>query len=461
LPTRQFASARQFLSARQLKPIRQLMPIRRQMSTRPLMPIRRLLPTRRLWFKVGAVAGAGAVAFSIGAVAGARADGGTSRAGTATGRAAAGTRSSQVVAKPISPTPLSAAAQAALRAESGELAKLSIQQQAGQRVVYSYSGLNPPARLLYLIRHGEVGGVIFFGENISSEPQIAKVISELNAANAAKSNPARGYPLMLMTDQEGGEVRRLPGAPVMSEKQIGESAHPAAEAKKAGKGAAKNLLGVGMNINLAPVLDVYRKPGDFDDQYQRSYSMNPHVVSSAGAAFISAQQAGHVAATAKHFPGLGTASAQQNTDERPVTLQVKLATLRKVDEYPYKAAIKAGVKLVMVSWAVYPALDKSRPAGLSAKVVQGELEKRLGFTGVTITDSLGAGALEHYGTTGNRAQLAAQAGMDIILCSSQTASQGVACMNGLASGYRKGVLPKSQFEASVAEVLQLRSGLAK
>jgi beta-N-acetylhexosaminidase len=418
------------------------------------------LLTRQLWIKISAVAGAGAIAFSIGAIAGGRADGGTSRAGSATGRAAAGTRSSEVTARPIPATPLTAAAQAALRAEQGELAKLTTQQQAGQRVVYSYSGLNPPARLLYLIRHGQVGGVIFFGQNISSEPQITKVIKQLDAANSAKTNPARGYPLMLMTDQEGGEVRRLPGAPVMSEKQIGESAHPAAEARAAGRGAAANLLGVGMNINLGPVLDVFRTAGDFDDKYHRSYSMNPHVVSSAGAAFITAQQAGHVAATAKHFPGLGTASAQQNTDERPVTLKVKLSTLRSVDEFPYVAAITAGVKLVMVSWAVYPALDRSRPAGLSAKVVQSELEKRLGFTGVTITDSLGAGALEHYGSTGNRAQLAAQAGMDIILCSSQTASQGVACMNGLASGYRNGVLPKSQFEAAVAQVLLLRSGLA-
>jgi beta-N-acetylhexosaminidase len=437
------------------------LPTRQALPTRPPLASRRLFATRRLWVKVGAVAGAGALAFTIGAIAGGRANGGTSKPGTATSRAPARSRSSHVVARRISATPLTPAAQAALAAERSELAKLTTQQQAGQRVVYSYSGLNPPARLLSLIKQGEVGGVIFFGQNISSEPQITSVIAELDAANASTSNPARAYPLMLMTDQEGGEVRRLPGAPVMSEKQIGESKHPAAEAAKAGTGAAANLLGVGMNINLAPVLDVYRKPGDFDDQYQRSYSMNPKVVSAAGAAFITAQQAGDVAATAKHFPGLGTASAQQNTDERPVTLRVKLSTLRSVDEYPYVAAIKAGVKLVMVSWAVYPALDKSRPAGLSAKVVQGELEQRLGFTGVTITDSLGAGALEHYGSTGNRAQLAAQAGMDVILCSSQTASQGVACMNGLASGYSKGVLPESQFEAAVAQVLQLRSGLAK
>jgi beta-N-acetylhexosaminidase len=85
---------------------------------------------------------------------------------------------------------------------------------AGQRVIYSYTGLEPPATLLNWIRHGQVGGVIFFGGNISSRAQIASVISELNQANASPLNPMRAFPLLLMTDQEGGLVRRLPGQPL-------------------------------------------------------------------------------------------------------------------------------------------------------------------------------------------------------------------------------------------------------
>lgn len=105
-----------------------------------------------------------------------------------------------------------------------------------------------------------------------------------------------------------GLVRRLPGPPVLSEKQIGESAGPAAQATAAGTGAGQNLAGAGLNVNLAPVLDVYRTPDSFDDQFQRSYSMNPQTVADLGADFITAQQATGVAATAKHFPGLGTAT---------------------------------------------------------------------------------------------------------------------------------------------------------
>jgi beta-N-acetylhexosaminidase len=336
---------------------------------------------------------------------------------------------------------------------------LSLAQMAGQRVIYSYRGLTPPAGLLRLIRHGEAGGVIFFGGNISSKAQIAGVISQLDHANASLKNPLHALPLLLMTDQEGGQVRRLPGAPLLSEKQIGESAHPAAEAKKAGTGAGQNLASVGMNVNLAPVLDVYRAPGDFDDQFGRSYSMNPLKVSYLGVDFIKAQQALGVAATGKHFPGLGAATSSQNTDEGPVRLNVSRYGLRTIDEYPYKAAIAAGVKLVMVSWAIYPALDPGRPAGLSRTIVRGELRQRLGFTGVTITDALEAGALRVFGTTRHRATLAAKAGMDLILCARQSVYQGDQARIALEDGFSGGMLNQAGFKAAVHRIITLRSSL--
>ena len=335
---------------------------------------------------------------------------------------------------------------------------LSLQQMAGQRVIFSYGGLRPPASLLNLIRHGEAAGVIFFSQNVSSDAQIAKVIAELEQADASPTNPVR-KPLLLMTDQEGGQIRRLPGPPVLSEAQIGASSNPAAAAANAGTTAGQYLRGLGLNVDLAPVLDVFRQPGDFDDQFQRSYSMDPAVVSELGSDFITAQQAQGVASTAKHFPGLGAATQPEDTDLRPVTLKVPLATIRDTDEVPYKAAIAAGVRLVLVSWAVYPALDPGRPAGLSSTIVNGELRKRLGFKGVTITDALEAGALRAYGSFQNRSLLAAEAGMDLILCSQQNVSEGEQAVIGLENGYRGGQLPKQAFNAALDRVLALRSSL--
>ena len=443
--------------------------------------------THRLWLTVGGSAAAIAVALtagcssSSGAVGSGQAAESAGSAGAGSQHSAgqpSGSQSSPPADGPASsPTPDSPAQQAAeaiqgpaavptaaqlaaLTAQSAEIAKLSPAQMAGQRVIYSYNGLSVPASLLNLIRHGEAGGVIFFGANISSQAQLEGVIAQLENANAATTNPARGYPLMLMADQEGGLVRRLSWAgPDQSEAQIGASASPASAAAVAGAQAAAGLRAVGMNVNLAPVLDVYRRPGDFDDQYQRSYSMSPGIVSAAGAAFVTAQQAGGVAATLKHFPGLGDASAAQDTDDRPVRINVSAQTLRDVDELPYQAAIKAGARLVMVSWANYPALDPKLPAALSPTIIQGELQQRLGFTGVTITDALGAGALRAYGTLQNRTMLAGRAGMDALLCTAVDPVPGWRCVKGLRDGYRDGALPKTAFKAQLAQLLQLRKGL--
>jgi beta-N-acetylhexosaminidase len=337
--------------------------------------------------------------------------------------------------------------------------KLTPDELAGQRIIYAYAGLRPPASLLTAIRAGEAGGVIFFGPNISSLSQIRGVIAELQRASLASPLHTR---LLMLTDQEGGEVRRLPGAPALSEKQIGRSRAAASLAHAAGTGAGHALAGVGMNVNLAPVLDVYRRPGNFIDEFQRSYSSTPSTVATLGGAFIGAQQRLGVAATAKHFPGLGAAAQSQNTDLRPVTLGLSAATLRSADEAPYRTAIAAGVKLVMTSWAIYPALDPFRPAGLSPTVIQGELRRRLRFRGVTITDGIDAGAVTPYGGLARRSVLAAQAGADLILCAAvnpaaNTPAQGITAMHAIAGAIGSRSISTASAQQAAARILALRS----
>jgi beta-N-acetylhexosaminidase len=364
-----------------------------------------------------------------------------------------------LLASPLSVSAVASAIQEV--AQSAVAAAMSPRQLAGQRVIYSYSGLTPPASLLSLVRAGEVGGVIFFGDNYQSPGQFEATVSSFETANRAATNPARAYPLLLMTDQEGGYVNRLPGAPYHAEKWIGSrptAGGRAYQAHQAGAGAANTLLHFGLNVDLAPVIDVYRTPGDFDDQYQRSYSTSPQVVSNLGADFISAEQRAGLAAAAKHFPGLGAATASQNTDLRPVTINLPKATLESTDEHPYQAAIAASVDLVMVSWAVYPSLGSSAPAGMSTAIIQGELRTRLHFQGVTITDAIGAGALASYGSNQNRALRAAAAGMQLIMAS-DSLSQGIQCMDALVSGYKNGSLPAPAFRGTVMQILTLRASL--
>ncbi|MFE0459858.1 glycoside hydrolase family 3 N-terminal domain-containing protein [Kitasatospora sp. NPDC058965] len=334
--------------------------------------------------------------------------------------------------------------------------QLTADQLAGQRVVYSYKGTTPPEPLLTAIRTGRAAGVIFFGSNTADPERFRQAVEELRKAQ--QQSPVH-QPLLLMTDQEGGLVRRLPGAPQLSARAIGQQPDPVAAAQQAGQEAGANLAAAGLNVNLAPVLDVYREPGNFIDKPQRSFGQDPALVAALGQAFVTGQHTSGVAGTAKHFPGLGSAPAKADTDTTPVTLTASRTELADVDEAPYSAALAADVDLVMVSWAVYPALDPDRPAGLSGTVVNGELRDRLGFHGVTITDALEAGALKAYGDAGDRAVAAAQAGMDLILCSAMDPTEGADATAALSDALESGRLDRASFTSAVDRISALRSRL--
>ncbi|HZJ02915.1 MAG TPA: glycoside hydrolase family 3 N-terminal domain-containing protein [Thermoleophilia bacterium] len=113
----------------------------------------------------------------------------------------------------------------------------------------------------------------------------------------------------------------------------------------------------------------------------------------------------------------------------------------------------------MVSWAVYPALDPRFPAGLSSTIVQEELRGRLHFQEVTITDAIDAGALQAFGTFEHRALLAAEAGMDLILCASRDVSPGEQALEGLERGYMDGTLDRATFQESLQRIIDLRLSL--
>ncbi|MER8186119.1 glycoside hydrolase family 3 N-terminal domain-containing protein [Kitasatospora sp. NPDC094015] len=332
----------------------------------------------------------------------------------------------------------------------------TVLQLAGQRVIHSYRGLTPPDDLLAEIRGGRAAGVIFFKDNYQDARQFGSAVRLLRQARHSSGVRA---PLLLMTDQEGGLVRRVPGAPELSARAVGRAADPMAAAADAGTGAGRNLAGLALNVNLAPVLDVYQEPGNFIDRKERSYSSDPQQVAALGSGFLAAQQRTGVAATAKHFPGLGSAASAENTDLAPVTLPIEAATLRAVHEAPYRAAIAAGVRLVMLSWAVYPALDADRPAGLSPTVVEQELRGRLGFRGVTLSDALEAGALQDFGDTGHRAVAAATAGVDLLLCSSGDPAQGRDATAALATALTSGRLDPASFTHATHRIADLQAHL--
>jgi beta-N-acetylhexosaminidase len=168
---------------------------------------------------------------------------------------------------------------------------------------------------------------------------------------------------------------------------------------------------MGVNVDLAPVLDV-SQPQTADSIKSRTFGSNPATVSQVGVAFAQGLQDGTVVATAKHFPGLGRATV--NTDQQPTSIAATSTQLQS-DLEPFKAAIDAGVGMVMVSTASYPTLGAKKPAALSPTIVKSLLRDQYGFDGVVITDDLESGAITQTLPPVVAATAALKAGDDLLL----------------------------------------------
>jgi beta-N-acetylhexosaminidase len=260
-------------------------------------------------------------------------------------------------------------------------------------------------------------------------------------------------PVLISIDQEGGQVKRLPGPPNISAAEMGRRG--AATARSQGAATGAGLSSHGINVDLAPVLDVAR-PGGFIADQQRAFGSKPGRVGSVGTAFAEGLQSEGVAATAKHFPGLGSTS--DNTDLRPATIRLSAAALRRTDIAPYQPFVAAGGDLVMVGSARYPALGTGRrPASQSKSVMNRELRGSLGFTGVTITDSLETPSIRRSGSAAQVAVRTAGAGADLLLYVHCDA--GMRAARALRRGLASGKLKRGRFEAAVDRVIALRASL--
>jgi beta-N-acetylhexosaminidase len=317
---------------------------------------------------------------------------------------------------------------------------------AGERIVVSIDGTGITDELRQAIREGKVAGVVLFEADFPTRAAGRELIADLQAI--PRPRRLARLPLLVMTDQEGGEVKRVDGPPEASAAEIGREGP--AFARRQGRATAANLEGLGVTVDLAPVLDVAR-PGGVIAATDRGFGATAAAVTKTATPFAEGLQAGGVAATAKHFPGLGAAT--ENTDFEAQSLALPKAELRAVDEQPYRAYIAAGGRLVMLSTAIYPALSP-RPAAFSHRIATGELRGRLGFHGVTITDSLGSTAVAEFGGPREAAVDGAAAGDDLMLFDDlPSALEG---HDALVDQLAKGGLKRAPFLAAAARVLHLR-----
>ena len=327
---------------------------------------------------------------------------------------------------------------------------LPLKQLAGERIVVGLSGTSVSPALRAAIHRGEVAGVVLFAGNFPSRAAGRRLIARLQGIPRP---PKLRDPLLIMVDQEGGLVKRVSGAPTASAHEMG--ARGAGFSTRQGRQTAANLRDLGVDVDLAPVLDVER-PGGTIAATERSFGASAVRVIVTAISFAEALQEGGVAATGKHFPGFG--AARENTDFSVERIDLSKQELRAVDEKPYAAFADTGGKLVMLSTAVYPAFS-DQPAAFTRAIATGELRDRLGFEGVSITDSLETPAVERFGSPAKAAVSGARAGADLLLFARLGPAQRA--WKALLAKLRAGALSRTQFEQSVERVLELRAGLPR
>lgn len=264
---------------------------------------------------------------------------------------------------------------------------------AGQHLMVGFSGTEAPPPALERIREGRVGGVILFSRNIENAEQTLHLTHSLQ--RAAAQSP-RGVPLLIAIDEEGGRVGRLSDdftrfPPAAALGRIGDRDL----VREAARVTGVELRCVGINMNMAPVLDLLTNPnctviGD------RAYGKDPAIAGGLGAAAIAGLQAGGVAAVAKHFPGIGDMAPDPH--ETLPASDLTLETLKTRELLPFRQAVNpsppnGAAAGIMIAHAVFSKIDPERPASLSSKFSRDLLREELCHRGLAITDDLDMGAI--------------------------------------------------------------------
>jgi beta-N-acetylhexosaminidase len=337
---------------------------------------------------------------------------------------------------------------------------MTMEEKVGQMLMPDYrnwNGKNVTEMLPEIeaqVKKYHLGGVILFLENVVTTEQTTKLVNAYQEA-------AEKYNMLISIDQEGGIVTRLQSGTHMPGNMAIGATRSEEVAEKVGKAIGEELHSLGINMNLAPVLDVNINP-DNPVIGVRSYGEKPELVSQMGNAYIKGLQESGTAATAKHFPGHGD-TASDSHFSLPVVPH-DLERLKAVELYPFQQAMNAGIDAIMTAHVTFPNVDNSTaiskkdgsvipvPATLSHKVLTELMREEMGYNGLIITDAMNMAAIaEHFGQV-DAAIRTVKAGSDIVLM--PVGLDAVA--NGLYDAVNSGDISIERIEQSVTRILTLK-----
>ena len=320
------------------------------------------------------------------------------------------------------PSPTAAASatpSATATATGGALEGWSLEEKVGQLMMVGVDATAPKQSSNEAVDTHHVGNIFIAGRTTAGSQATQKVIASFTGR--VGSATTHNTPMLVATDQEGGEVQVLSGSGFSDiPSAMDQSTQPRDQLEAAARTWGKELADVGVNMNLAPVVDLV----DIDrpttnepiGHWGREYGHDATTVSSQAGAFAAGMQASKVIPTYKHFPGLGR--VKDNTDTSAGV--VDSTTTRGADtavSVVFGAAIAAGAPVIMVSSATYSLIDPSAPAVFSSTIVTDMLRREMGFSGVVITDDVSAAVQVQEVGAGDRAVRAIRAGCDLVLAS--------------------------------------------
>ncbi|WP_099360823.1 beta-N-acetylhexosaminidase [Fredinandcohnia onubensis] len=327
-----------------------------------------------------------------------------------------------------------------------------LRRKVGQLMVVGFKGITASDEIKELIREHHVGGVILFGRNIGTPEEILSLTTELQQV---AEDAGHEHPLLICIDQENGVVRRLgegttifPGAML-----LGATGNPD-NAYEVGVATGNELKALGINWNLAPVLDVNNNPEN-PVIGVRSFGESAEKVSEFGRMAMKGMQEAGVITTLKHFPGHGDTNVDSHLDLPVITHDIE--RLEEIELKPFVDSIEAGADTVMSAHVYFPAIEDTPgvPATLSRKVITGLLREKLGFDGVVTTDCMEMNAIANTIGTAKGGVEAIKAGVDLIMVSHLHHLQKET-IDAIVAAVESGEIDEAQIEEAVARVTRLK-----
>lgn len=329
-----------------------------------------------------------------------------------------------------------------------QIKNMTLEEKVGQLVLAGVDGYEANENSKKLIETYHVGGFVLLKKNVRDTEQMRNLINSLKEGNATNK-----IPLYLALDEEGGRISRMPSEfKGMPSNQLVGTQNDENLAKRVGSILGQEVKEFGMNVNFAPVLDIFSNPknkviGD------RSFGSKPELVSKLGIQAIKGIQEQNIISVAKHFPGHGDTTVDSHVGLPRVDYD--LERLKSFELVPFANAIASGVDGIMLAHILLPKLDPNYPASFSKVLITDILRKELKFEGVVFTDDMTMGAIVENYDIGKAAVKSIQAGSDIILVCHDIGKEE-AVLKALQNAAKTGEISTERLEESVYRILKLK-----